>query len=148
MTSEIKITRFVVGKGKTIKPSEAEEWFKNYYEIEAEVPQTYTRESIEEIRLQIEAMITDWLSKGEHESKEKSTVPDFDSEDLMKHAWKGKRIGQGQYTEGSLSWGWDFRDEFKPETIKALEQDAVFVIDKYQFTLMEKIVQTQKIKDG
>lgn len=72
MTSEIKITRFVVGKGKTTKPSLfAEEWFKSYYEIEVEVPETYTRESIEEIRLQIEAMITDWLSKAEHESKEK-----------------------------------------------------------------------------
>lgn len=77
-----------------------------------------------------------------------SAVPDFDPEDLMKHTWKGKRIGQGQYAEGSLSWGWDFRDTFKPETIKALEQDAVFVIGEYKFTLMEKIVQTQKIKDG
>lgn len=71
MTSEIKITRFVIGKGKTTKPSKAEEWVKSYYEIEVEVPETYTRESIEEIRLQIEAMITDWLSEPEHESKEK-----------------------------------------------------------------------------
>lgn len=77
-----------------------------------------------------------------------SAVPNFDPEDLMKHNWKGKRIGQGQYTEGSLSWGWDFRDAFKPETIKALEQDSVLAIDKYEFTLMEKIVQTKKIKEG
>jgi len=77
-----------------------------------------------------------------------SAVPDFDPEDLMKHTWKGKRIGQGQYAEGSLSWGWDFRDAFKPETIKALEQDSILAIGEYEFTLLEKIVQTHKIKGG
>ena len=78
--------------------------------------------------------------------KPASTVPDFDPEDLMKHEWKGKRIGQGQYAEGSLSWGWDFRENFKPETIKALEQDSILTIDQYEFTLTEKIVQSKKIK--
>lgn len=71
---------------------------------------------------------------------------EFDPEDLMKHEWKGKKIGEGQYAEGSLSWGWDFKDNFKPETIKALECDGSLTIDNYKFTLTEKIVQTQKIK--
>jgi len=75
-----------------------------------------------------------------------SAGSNFDPEDLMKHAWKGKRIGQGQYAEGSLSWGWDFRDNFKPETIKALEQDSVLTIGEYEFTLSEKIVQSKKAK--
>ena len=88
--------------------------------------------------------------RADQEFKEKepieSRIPNFDPEDLMKHEWKGKKIGQGQYEEGSLPWGWDFRDNFKRETIKALEQDSVLAIDKYEFSLLEKIVQTKKVK--
>jgi len=88
--------------------------------------------------------------RTDQEFKEKepieSRIPNFDPEDLMKHDWKGKKIGEGQYAEGSLSWGWDFRENFKPETIKALEADAVLTIDKNEFILLEKIVQTKKIK--
>ena len=82
----------------------------------------------------------------ELKDKPVSSVPNFDPEDLMKHEWKGKKIGEGQYAEGSLSWGWDFRDNFKPETIKALEQDLVLTIGENEFTLLEKIVQTKKVK--
>jgi len=72
---------------------------------------------------------------------------EFDPEDLMKHDWKGKRTGEGQYAEGSLSWGWDFRDNFKAETLKALEYDGGgLTIEGYEFTLSEKIVQAQKVK--
>jgi len=89
--------------------------------------------------------------RTDQEFKEKepieSRIPNFDPEDLMKHDWKGKKIGEGRYAEGSLSWGWDFRDNFKPETIKALEQDFVLTIGENEFTLLEKIVQTKKIKE-
>jgi hypothetical protein len=84
----------------------------------------------------------------ELKDKPESAVPNFDPEDLMNHAWKGSRIGQGQYAEGSISWGWDFRDNFKPETVKTLEQDSVLTIDKYEFTLLDKIVQSKKIKES
>ena len=73
-------------------------------------------------------------------------IPQFDPEDLMKHAWKGKRIGQGQYTEGSLAWGWDYADKFQETTIKILKKDAIFELEGYQFSLEGKIVQTQKIR--
>lgn len=75
-----------------------------------------------------------------------SRIPNFDPEDLMKHDWKGKKIGEGQYAEGSLSWGWDFRDNFKPETIKALEADMILTIGENEFMLSGKIVQTKKVK--
>jgi hypothetical protein len=84
----------------------------------------------------------------ELKDKPVSTIPNFDPEDLMKHSWKGKRIGQGQYAEGSLSWGWDFRDNFKAETIKALEYDNCLTIGEHEFTLLEKIVQSKKVKGG
>jgi hypothetical protein len=102
------------------------------------------------LSLHEEGKLLDESKKVAEEQKLKdkpaSVVPDFDPEDLMKHEWKGKRTGQGQYAEGSLLWGWDFRENFKPETIKALEQDSVLTIGEYEFALSEKIIQTKKIK--
>lgn len=85
-------------------------------------------------------------SVEEPTEKTESTIPDFDSEDLMKHDWKGKKIGEGEYAKGSLNWGWDFRDNFKPETIKALEDGKILTIGKNDFILLEKIVQTKQSK--
>jgi len=72
---------------------------------------------------------------------------EFDPNDLLEHKWKGKRKTGGGYSEGSLSWGWDYRDQFKPETIKALEKGPV-TIDQYEFTLTDRIVQTRKVKQS
>jgi hypothetical protein len=72
-------------------------------------------------------------------------APTFDSEELMKHKWKGKRTGEGSYAEGSLSWGWDFRDKFSKEVIAVL-QKGLLVIDQYEFTLSENLVSVKKKK--
>ncbi len=102
------------------------------------------RNHLESATSELTELLKEQLPAELRDKPVESALPDFDPEDLMKHAWKGKRIGQGQYSEGSLSWGWDFRDNFKAETIKALEQD-ILAIDKYEFTLLEKIVQTKKV---
>ena len=104
------------------------------------------RDSLEKAVAELNELLQEQMPQEFKEKPCKSAIPDFDPEDLMKHDWKGKKIGEGQYAEGSLSWGWDFRDNFKPETIKALEHDSVLAIDKYEFTLLEKIVQTKKVK--
>jgi len=105
------------------------------------------RDSLEKAVAELNELLQEQVPQEFKEKSCKSAIPDFDPEDLMKHKWKGKRIGQGQYAEGSLSWGWDFRDNFKPETIKALEADFVLTIDKNEFTILEKIVQTKKVKE-
>jgi len=81
-------------------------------------------------------------------SVDKVLIPDFDPADLMRHDWKGKKISKGEYENGSLSWGWDYKDNFKPETIKVLENGKVLTIGNSEFILLEKIVQTKKIEDG
>ena len=73
-------------------------------------------------------------------------VEEFDPNDLLNHEWKGPRKKGGGYAKGSLSWGWDYRDQFKPETIKALEKMSPLVLGDYQFTLTDKIVQCKKVK--
>lgn len=78
--------------------------------------------------------------------KEEARKQDFDPQDLINHTgWKNKKTGHRKYSEGTLAWGWDFRDQFKPETIEALEKmGGKLLVDVYEFTLLEKIVQTRK----
>jgi len=73
---------------------------------------------------------------------------EFDPSDLLNHEWKGSRKSGGDYAKGSLSWGWDYKDNFKPETIKALEKASPLTIGDYEFTMTGKIVQTRKVKRG
>jgi hypothetical protein len=72
-------------------------------------------------------------------------TPAFDSEELMKHKWKGKRTGEGTYAEGSLNWGWDFRDQFSKATIAVLEKGPL-QIDQYEFSLTNTLVSVKKKK--
>ena len=69
----------------------------------------------------------------------------FDPEDLMKHQWKGKKIGDKRYEKASDNYGWDFKDQFKDATLGALEKGPV-MIDQYVFTLKRRIVGMQKEK--
>jgi len=73
----------------------------------------------------------------------------FDPADLIQHqSWKGKRIGQGEWERGSLAYGWDFKDQFKSETLRALAQSGgVLQIDQYNFKLNGGIVSAKKMKD-
>ena len=71
---------------------------------------------------------------------------EFDPKDLLEHEWKGPRKKGGGYAKGSLSWGWDYRDQFKSETIKTLEKTSPLTIGDYEFSLTGKIVQSRKVK--
>lgn len=71
----------------------------------------------------------------------------FDPADLMQHQWKGKKLGPKQWETGSLNLGWDFKDQFKPETLRALAQSGgVLKIDRYEFKLINKIVSVREAK--
>jgi len=58
------IVKITVEKGRTFRPGNTEEWIRKVYSIEAEVPESYTRESIEEIRLDLEKIVDTWLSEA------------------------------------------------------------------------------------
>ena len=65
----------------------------------------------------------------------------------MEHKWKGKKIPSGGYEAGSLNLGWDFKDQFKPETLRALAKSGgTLTIGKYEFKLSNKIVLVGKAK--
>ena len=69
----------------------------------------------------------------------------FDPSDLMQHSWKkGKRKPDKTYDVGSLAYGWDFKDQFKPETLDALAKGPID-IDQYEFALQGNVVSTKKV---
>lgn len=56
----MQIQRLVVGKGKTSRPSEAEEWTKEYYEIETLIEDPA---ELEIAKANLTGLIDGWLSK-------------------------------------------------------------------------------------
>lgn len=109
----VKVTRLVVGKGKTTKPTEAEEWHKTYYEMEAEVPETYTLDSLEEIRVQMEYIIDGWLSEGEVEAVE---TPQLDMAEIQTLVWISYKTKKP--CEAPDEPGWIFSDPSRHEPEK------------------------------
>lgn len=75
------------------------------------------------------------------------TIPKFDPLELIQHKWKGKKLIDGSYGEGSLSWGWDFPQEFSFSAIEVLRKGPS-EIDEYIFTYDQErnIVHTRKVK--
>ena len=60
----MSVRKIIIEKGKTSRPGIAEEWIRKSYSVEAEVPESYTRETIEEMRRDLEQMIDGWLSEA------------------------------------------------------------------------------------
>jgi len=140
-----KIERFVIGKGLTRKVEGQEyEFTRKYLRLEVRLPEQFTEEGFKDAVTRAEYIIDNFLGQPEA-----AKIPDFNAEELMKHEWKGKKTGEGQYAKGSLSWGWDFKDKFSPDVIKALEKGPV-QIDQYEFTLEAtgNIVSTKKKKSS
>lgn len=134
-----KISEFRIGKGLTTRPSEKEEiWTKRYLEFTVKMPEQFTDKDLQDAILAAEYAIDNFL--GQPAAPQ---VPEFNSEELMKHDWKAKRTGENEWAKGSLAWGWDFRDKFSEATIKVLEKGPL-TIDQYEFTLSDVIVSVKK----
>jgi len=139
-----KIVRLVVAKGKSepVNPKDpSSPWLKRRYELEIEFPGGTTEDTVHETRLRTEMLIDGWF-----EQPETPQISEFNPEELMKHEWKGRKTGDGQYAKGSVSWGWDFKDQFSEDTIRALEKTSPLLIDDFEFTLGGTIVQAKKKK--
>ena len=78
--------------------------------------------------------------------KDFAPVNQFDQEDLMKHRWKGKKIGDREYAPAAESYGWDFTDQFLPATVDALNHSGTVAIGDREFELKGKIVAMKKVK--
>ena len=134
-----KIVEFKISKGVTIE-EDKNQWRKKSLEFTVQMSEKHTDEEVQVALTRAEYILDTFLGKPEVVE-----VPQFNSEELMKHPWKGKKDGKGGYLKGSVSWGWDFKDQFSEEVIKALEKGPI-TIDQYEFTLGDTIVQAKKKK--
>ncbi len=109
------------------------------------MPEQHSDAEVHEALTHAEYIIDTFLTQP---VAEVSQIPEFNSEELMKHPWKGKKISEGEYAEGNLAWGWDFASEFSKEILRVLEKEPI-TIDKYEISLSEgkNLVQTKKKKD-
>jgi len=91
------------------------------------------------------------LRKAEAEAeKGPEPIPEFDPDELLKHEWKGKRKTTGEGHEpGSLSWGWDKKDQFSEAVIQVLEKGPL-TIGEYEFGIDDarNLVYARKAKGG
>jgi hypothetical protein len=85
-----RISRLVVGLGKTSRPSsEREEWVKTHYEIEFEVGADVTPDEFEKARKAALQTVETWFS----ESISKSPLAELNPSELDKLPWKEYKSG-------------------------------------------------------
>lgn len=133
-----RVAEFKLGKGTSATTGKDGPWTKKYFELTVQLPAQCSEQDFQAALTRAEYMIDTYLGQPET-----PPIPNVDTEELMKHEWKAKKTGEGQYAGGSLSWGWDFQDKFPPEIIKVLEKGPLEV-DKYEFSLVGTIVQTKE----
>lgn len=138
--SQARISEFEMTKGLT---SEAT---SKLLSITVQLPLLPSDEDVATALNRAEYILDSWLGTPTPEAQ--TQIPNLDPEDLVKHKWKGKKTGEKQWSEGSLSWGWDFADNFKKETLQVLDKGAL-TIGEYEFSLNESatIVNAKKKKE-
>ena len=98
----MKIQKLVVGKGKTTRPSDAEEWEKEYYEIEVAIEDL---SELEVTKANITGLIDGWLSTPKPSAKVPAKIPQLDADELAQLPWKTYRTKQSCKPDGA---GWVF----------------------------------------
>ena len=91
----MKVTRVVVGKGRTNRPSDAEEWLREYYEIEIQVE---SDREIPDARKWAMSLIDKWLSEAPT-----MQVPGLDPEKLEGLPWTSYQTKQ-RCKPGEAGW--------------------------------------------
>lgn len=139
-----RVAEFKLGKGTSATTGKDGPWTKKYFELTVQLPAQYSEQDFQAALTRAEYMIDTYLGQPET-----PPIPNVDTEELMKHqGWKAKKIGEGEYAAGSLSWGWEFADKFSQEILQALEKGPL-TIDKYEFSLnKERTLVTVKKKKG
>ena len=77
-----RISQLVVGKGKTVRPTEQEEWVKEYYEVHVVIDD---EQEIPVARANALGMIDGWLSQPVPDHQK---IPNIDLAEIEDNPWK------------------------------------------------------------
>lgn len=147
--SAAKIIEFQLGKGISAAAGKDGPWTKKYLELTVKLPEQLSEQDFAAALQRAEYVIDDFLGQPPTSALATPQIPEFDSQILMNHEYKGKKIGEGQHAKGSLAWGWDFADKFPKEVVQVLQKGPV-EIDRYVFSLNneETLVSVKEAKKG
>jgi hypothetical protein len=127
--------RLVVGLGKTSRPSDAEEWTKEYYELETVVDDLA---QLETVHAEMKARIQGWLSDSKPASKPAAMpsqpLPQLDPDELVRLPWKTYKTKEDCRPDEA---GWIFRNtpgaEALAHLIETQGKDAMVQIGPNKF---------------
>lgn len=109
----MSIVEFKIGKGRTLRPSEAEEWTRKYLEITVKLT---TEEEFHDALLRAEQIIDQWLA-----APEVGSIPEIDLARVNRLVWT--RYSDRSRAEKPDEAAWTFADPARHEdkaVVKAL----------------------------
>lgn len=122
-----KIVEFKIGKGRTSRPSEAEEWTRKYLELTVALPEKMTEESFQESLIRAEYLIDNFLGQPETPH-----IPQLDIEELNKLPWKKRNKEPAK--PGEFAW------LFGPGSVRGTEAGAEELVKAIKAAKDRKLV--------
>jgi len=122
-----KIIEFKIGKGRTSRPTEAEEWTKTYFEATVRMPERYTEDDLHEAVTRAEYFVDDIIG-----APEVGAIPQLDITQVNSLAWKKRNKEPAQ--PGEFAW------LFGPGSRGGTERGAEGLVKAIQTTKDGKLV--------
>jgi hypothetical protein len=145
-----KIVSFRMGKGRTVRPTEGEEWVRKYLELEVTLPEKLTEEGFHEALLRAEQLIDSWLESAEVGA---GAVPSLDPAELDSLPWKNVKKEPAKPGEFGWLFGPGSVAGSEPGTEKLVEalrraKDKTLVIGDMEYSLVkdEAFIQRRPVK--
>jgi hypothetical protein len=127
------LKRLVVGKAKTSRLGEADEWVKDYFEIEASIENPG---ELEATKANLTGLIDGWLSLNKPATRETPKKTQLSPQELERLPWKTYNSKEDCKLNEA---GWIFTNtpgaEALSELIKKQDKELVIQIGNYSFTV-------------
>jgi len=121
------VERFVLGKGRTFRPDESEEWERRYMELEVKLPAGISEADFWSAVSRAEALLDKWLEKAVGQP-----VAGLDPAALNSLPWRSYKTGEACTSPEEAGWIWADPSKHEPakaETVKRL-MEALEKVDK------------------
>jgi len=143
-----KIVEFRIGKGRTNRPSEAEEWNRKYLELAVRLPEQHMEEDLYEALTRAEYIIDNYL-----ERPEMPNIPELDIAEINSLPWKKRNKEPAKPGEFGWLFGPGTRDGTEvgaEKLVKAIQaiKDGKLVLGDMEYSLVkeEAFIQRKPVK--
>ena len=116
-----KIVEFTMGKGRTVRPSEGEEWIRKYLELEIRLPEQFTEEDLHEALTRAEYLLDSWLEATEVQA---GAIPQLDIGEINALIWMSYKTKQPCTKPDEPGWIFSSAERHPPDSQKAVQKLA------------------------